>query len=268
MPRTAELPHALDDPDLLTRLTGGPVALFLDYDGTLTPIVARPELAVPPPGTVEVLERLARRCVVGIISGRDLADLRSMIEPAGVWLAGSHGFDVAGPDGSRHEVEAGRALLPVLAEAAAELADAVEPIPGAWVERKRYAIATHFRQVADRDVPAVEAAVDRVLARHEGLRKTGGKRIFELRPDVAWDKGRALWFLFDRTGARRGETTPVYLGDDVTDEDAFAALEGAGVGIVVDDGDRPTAATHRLRDPGEVRDLLDRLATTLEGGPA
>jgi len=263
MPRTAELPHALGDPALRARLTDGPVALFLDYDGTLTPIVARPELAVAPPGTTEVLERLARVCVVGIISGRDLDDLRSMIDPVGVWLAGSHGFDVAGPDGSRHEVEAGRALLPVLADAADELSDALAVIPGAWVERKRFAIAAHYRQVADDAVPAVEAAVDRVLSHHAGLRKTGGKRIFELRPAVAWDKGRALWFLFDQTGARRGETTPVYLGDDVTDEDAFAALAGVGVGIVVDDGDRPTAAAYRLRDPDEVRTLLDDLCVIL-----
>jgi trehalose-phosphatase len=211
-----------------------------------------------------VIERLAQRCVVGIVSGRDLADVRALVPTPGIWLAGSHGFDMLTPTGAHEEVPEGTALIGALREAADELESLVATIPGARVERKRFAIALHDRQVDDRRVPEVEAAVDRVLAHTPGLRKTGGKRIFELRPDSAWDKGRALEHLLDRSGATAGRMLPVYLGDDLTDEDAFAALAGRGIGIVVESGDRPTLASYRLADPGQVLELLTVVADRSE----
>ncbi|MCJ7436932.1 MAG: trehalose-phosphatase [Acidimicrobiia bacterium] len=280
MPRTTtELPDALDNPDLRRRLGAQPIALFLDYDGTLTPIVARPELAVLADNVRTELERVAARCFVGIISGRDLADVRAMFggdesadrsgggatEADHLWFAGSHGFDVAAPDGTRTEFEEAHAHLDALGAAADDLERALVDIPGAWVERKRFAVATHFRQVDDARVPDVEEAVDRVLGAHEGLRKTGGKRIFELRPDVAWDKGRALWSLFERAGLARDDDLAVFIGDDVTDEDAFVALGDDGIGLVVADEARPTDADYRLSTPDDVRAFLAELATLLEG---
>ena len=216
---------------------------------------------------------MAAHCVVGIISGRDLADVRAMFRGDGsdgltaadrLWFAGSHGFDVAAPDGTRTELEEAHAHLDALGAAADELECALTDIPGAWVERKRFAVATHFRQVDDARIPDVEDVVDRVVATHSGLRKTGGKRIFELRPDVAWDKGRALWSLFERAGLARGEVIAVFIGDDVTDEDAFVALGDDGIGIVVADEPRPTDADYRLSTPDDVRVLLADLADQLE----
>ena len=202
------LRSALDD-EVITRLTRTPVALFFDYDGTLTPIVARPEHAVLSPAMSAVLERLARRSVVGVISGRDLADVRAFVPTEGIWLAGSHGFDLQTPDGVREEIPEGREHVAALAAAADELEPLVAQLTGAWVERKRFAIAVHHRQVDDRLVPDVEAAVDRVLGHTPGLRKTGGKRIFELRPDVAWDKGRALELVLARAaGQPRVDCSP------------------------------------------------------------
>jgi alpha,alpha-trehalase len=269
----------LDNPDLRRRLGAQPIALFLDYDGTLTPIVARPELAVLAGDMRTELERVAARCFVGIISGRDLADVRAMFggdesadrsgggatEADHLWFAGSHGFDVAAPDGTRTEFEEAHAHLDALGAAADDLERALVDIPGAWVERKRFAVATHFRQVDDARVPDVEEAVDRVLGAHEGLRKTGGKRIFELRPDVAWDKGRALWSLFEQAGLARDDDLAVFIGDDVTDEDAFVALGDDGIGLVVADEARPTDADYRLSTPDDVRAFLAELATLLEG---
>jgi alpha,alpha-trehalase len=265
----------LGDPDLRRRLGAQPIALFLDYDGTLTPIVARPELAVLADDMRAELERVAAHCFVGIISGRDLADVQAMFRGAGssdavtgvdhLWFAGSHGFDVAAPDGTRTELEEAHAHLDALGAAADDLEQALADIPGAWVERKRFAVATHFRQVDDARVPDVEAAVDRVLGAHAGLRKTGGKRIFELRPDVAWDKGRALWSLFERAGLARDDDLAVFIGDDVTDEDAFVALGDDGIGLVVADETRPTDADYRLSTPDDVRAFLSELAALLEG---
>ncbi|MGZ8765477.1 MAG: trehalose-phosphatase [Acidimicrobiia bacterium] len=262
---TAELPSAIANAELHRRLDGRQVALFCDYDGTLTPIVARPELAHLDPATRAALERVADRCVVAIISGRGLADVMAMVALDRVWYAGSHGFEVCGPGGVRDEREEGRQLLGRLADAADELERSVADIPGARVERKRFAIAIHFRQVDDDRLADVETAVDRAREGHPGLRKTGGKRIFELRPDVEWDKGRALWWVFQRAGLQADRILPIYLGDDVTDEDAFAALGDRGLGIVVEDGNRPTHAEYRLASPQEVREFLVELAGLLEG---
>jgi trehalose 6-phosphate phosphatase len=256
----ADLPSALAHPELRRRLTARPPVVFCDYDGTLTPIVASPELATLPGETLRALDRLAGSCVVGIISGRDLPDVRAMVPTDRIWFAGSHGFDIVGPGGERLELPEGNAHAAALGAAADALDGLADAVPGAWVERKRFAIAIHFRQVDDSLVPEVEAAVDRALGASEGLRKTGGKRIFELRPDVEWDKGRALWWLLDRIEPAGRDALPVYLGDDETDEDAFAALAGRGVGIVVGTEDRPTAAEFRLDDPDEVRAFLSELA--------
>jgi trehalose-phosphatase len=260
----AQLPSALADEGLRLRLATGPIAVCCDYDGTLTPIVARPELARLPDETLAILERLARCCVVAIISGRDLDDLRTMVPAHDLWLAGSHGFDVAAPGGIRHEVPEGRAHSTALVAAAEQLEGLVASIPGAWVERKRFAVAVHFRQVDDERIPEIEGAVDRLVAGTTGLRKTGGKRIFELRPDVEWDKGRALWWLVERAGLGDAGARPVYLGDDETDEDAFVAVAGRGLGIVVERADRPTHAEYRLADPDEVRTFLGDVADLLE----
>lgn len=266
--RVGELPPALGNRELRRHLAAKPLAVFLDYDGTLTPIVARPELAQPLPSTRAVLEDLAEVCLVGIISGRDLDDVRSIVGVDGLWYAGSHGFDVLAPDGTRSQRDDGATLLDALESAAAELERTVAAIPEAWVERKRFAIAVHFRQVDDTRVPELEDAVDEVAAAHPVLRKTGGKRIFELRPDVEWDKGAALWSLFERAGLHTATALPVYLGDDETDEDAFAAVTDSGVGILVadDDEDRLTSASYRLRDPDEVRVFLADLAGRLSLG--
>jgi len=238
---------------VLDEARGRALALFLDYDGTLTPIVERPEDAALAPETREVLRALAARHPVAIVSGRDLADVRARVGLAPLTYAGSHGFDIAGPSGD-HVYEAARASAPRLAAAAGEIERATAALPGVQVERKRFAIAVHFRRGRPADVPAVEAAVDRALARHAGLRKTGGKMIFELRPDVDWDKGRAVLWLIETL--KLGDALPVYIGDDVTDEDAFRALAGRGLGIAVQDAPAPTAASLTLRDPDEVRDLL------------
>jgi trehalose-phosphatase len=242
---------------ILAAARGRDLALFLDYDGTLTPIVDRPEDAVLAEETRAVLRRLAARHAVAIVSGRDLRDVRARVGIDGLHYAGSHGFDIAGPRGA-HAHEAARSAESHLAAAANELERDTARIAGAQVERKRFALAVHFRRARDTDAGAIEAAVDRALARHPGLRKTGGKKIFELRPDVDWDKGRAVLWLLENLGL--GDALPVYIGDDVTDEDAFRALAGRGIGIAVQDAPRPTAATHALRDPDEVRALLAGLA--------
>jgi alpha,alpha-trehalase len=123
--------------------------------------------------------------------------------------------------------------------------------------------------VKDREIPRVEAVVDDVLAAYEGLVKGSGKKVFELRPDLDWDKGKALLWLMDALGFKMHETLPMYLGDDTTDEDAFAVIRERGVGIVVTEGKAPderTSARYSLPDTGSVRAFLEKLRQHLEEG--
>jgi len=240
-------------------------AVFLDYDGTLTPIVEHPADAVLSDAMRTVVRELAKRCAVAIVSGRDLEDVRAMVGIDGIWFAGSHGFDIAGPTGERHD--RGNEFLPALDDAERSLAEPIAAVPGARVERKRFAIAVHFRQTEPALLPAVEAAVDAVVAAHPQLRKTGGKMIFELRPAIPWDKGRALLWLLDVLGPDGPDALPMYIGDDETDEDAFRVLAERGIGVLVrgEDDDRLTTARFALRDADDVRALLERLTSLVEG---
>jgi trehalose-phosphatase len=256
--------HALEQIErIAARLEARRLALFFDYDGTLTPIVRRPEDATLSDEMRSLLRELASRVVVGIISGRDLADVRRMVALDMLYYAGSHGFDVTGPDGMRMQQPDALDHLPDLEAAGRELSDRLQGIGGAWVERKRFAIAVHYREADSEDVPTIEAAVDAVRDSRPRLRKKGGKKIYELQPDVAWDKGRAVRWLLETLGLTGADVLPVYVGDDATDEDAFEALVGDGIGIRVGSPDEPTRAHFFVRTTDELsrfgRELLTRL---------
>ncbi|HEX9637547.1 MAG TPA: trehalose-phosphatase [Acidobacteriota bacterium] len=256
--------------DFLGRLDGRMPVVALDYDGTLTPIVERPELARIPSSTREALARLAERYETIIISGRARADVQALVGLDNLIYAGSHGFDISGPPAADSGPALGRQLESSLQQAAAWLAQELESIDGVLIENKRFSVAVHYRRVDPRRVAAIERAMDQALARHSGLKKTGGKKIFELRPDIDWDKGKALLRLLDRlpskgSGARSkakpaGTAFPIYVGDDDTDEDAFAVLAERGAGVVVTDRPKPTRARYSLQDPKEVEFFLRRLA--------
>ncbi len=256
--------RALRDADVADLVKEQTPAVFLDYDGTLTPIVARPDLAILSEAMRAAVRRLAGLCTVAVVSGRDRADVERLVGIADLVYAGSHGFDIAGPGGLRIEHEEGSAFSAAVGRASSMLQEVLAPVAGALVEPKRFAVAVHYRQVADSDLPALEAAVDRVLEAVPELRKTHGKKVFELRPRFDWDKGKAVLWLMEALGLDRPEILPVYLGDDTTDEDAFRALAGRGVGIFVGEPGAETAAAYRLDDPEAVGRFLNALAATLE----
>jgi trehalose-phosphatase len=235
------------------------VALFLDYDGTLAPLAPRPDLAVLPKATRDALARVATRFPVAVLSGRDREDVAARVGLPNLVYAGSHGFDIAGP-GFRHEVGVG--IPPEIAAAAAHLEAALAGIPGLLIEPKRFALSVHYRLTPEEHLPAIERAVDAAAAAHPALRKAFGKKLFELRPDLDWDKGKALLWVLRESGFAGSGALPIYIGDDQTDEDAFRAVADpaiGGLGIVVLEEPRETAATYALRDSGEVREFLDRL---------
>lgn len=265
---TQKPPSALENVDeIISRLRQTPPVLFLDYDGTLTPIVEHPEDALISPRMKQLLRELARGLQVAIVSGRDLHDVRKMVGLEELVYAGSHGFDILGPGDLRMQQEAAKAALPALDAAEERLTGLLADIKGARIERKGFAIAVHYRQVSDQDADRLEMAVDRVREEHEELRKKGGKKIFELQPDVPWDKGRAVLYLMTALGLDRQNILPIYIGDDVTDEDAFQALAGRGLGIRCGSPEEPTAADYLLADVGEVERFLQVLKKELDPKP-
>ncbi|WP_209427858.1 trehalose-phosphatase [Pararhodobacter sp. SW119] len=248
------------------RMEGRRVAVFLDYDGTLTPIVDDPAAATLGEGMRAALSRLSAKVRVAIVSGRDLKDVQALVQDETLYYAGSHGFDLAGPDGWRHVVEKGAAFVPILKDAAETLAARLASIDGARVERKRFSLAVHFRQVAPPDEAAVAQAVRETIAEHDGLHASAGKKVYDVKPRVDWHKGRAVLSLLTTLDLDGEDVLPIYVGDDTTDEDAFRSLSDRGLGIVVRDGaDRRTSARFALRDTGDVERFLLWLADVVGG---
>jgi trehalose-phosphatase len=274
--RISDLPHALRDGRRFAhRVDRRQPAVFLDYDGTLTPIVDRPEDAVISESMRDAVRRLSGRCTVCVISGRDRPLVAQWMGIDGLVVAGSHGFDIGSHRSGEVGLDAAIGFEDLLSTITDRLRAEVEPLPGAVVEPKRFSVAVHYRLVAARQHPAVAAAVDTLLADYpHRLKVTPGKMVYEIQPNVEWDKGRAVLYLCQALHVDSDEFVPLYLGDDITDEDAFTALKQPsrrlpnrpGIGVVVADlGDpeqagRTTAADFVLESVGEVQRFLNTLA--------
>ncbi|AGA32775.1 Trehalose-6-phosphate phosphatase [Thioalkalivibrio nitratireducens DSM 14787] len=260
--RTLEtLPCALDhENELLDRLKTGRPAVFLDYDGTLTPIVDDHTRAFLAEDMRATVASLARHCPVVIVSGRDLGKLRELVALECVWLAGSHGFEIAGPRGVSPGLEQGREFLPELDAAEQALEERLAYIDGHSLERKRFSIAVHYRGVASADVDRLASAVREVLEKHPKLRLGRGKKVLDIGPDIHWNKGEAVRWVLSELDGQGAEIVPVYVGDDLTDEDAFRTLAGQGICVAVrHDESRPTAADYAVGDVRGVKRLLQSL---------
>jgi trehalose-phosphatase len=241
--------------------SAGHILLLLDYDGTLTPIVQSPELADLTDGVRQLLQALARqrRLTLAIISGRALVDLKEKVGISNIIYAGNHGLEIEGPQVSFVSPLA-EEFKPVLRRMHHELSQALGAIKGVLVEDKGLTLSVHYRQVADDKSTEVEDLFERVTgdaARSGKIQVTSGKKVYEVRPAVAWDKGEVLKMLM---GKERG-ALPIYLGDDLTDEDAFKAIENyeGGISVFVGEGDSPTSASYFLQSPDEVAKFLSLL---------
>ena len=243
------------------------VLLLLDFDGTLSDIVARPEDAALRPGNAALLSALSRKpgYTVGIISGRELDDVSQRVGVAGLVYAGNHGLEIRGP-GLEYRHPAAAAAIPALTQAADSLAAALDAVPGTQVENKTLTLTVHYRRAPEERrerVSAVFRDATRRLVDEGSCRVTTAKSALELRPAVDWHKGRALELIRPRLtpGA-----FPIYVGDDATDEDAFRAAQSAGgAGVFVGPPDAPSCAEYGLDDPPQVTAALRELAGIGEG---
>jgi trehalose 6-phosphate phosphatase len=234
---------------------------MIDYDGTLVPIADRPQSASTGQGLRRTLKRLAgkNRVRLAVVSGRDLDDLEKLVPAAGICLVGCHGAEFLRAGGGKTAIVRLENLAPALDLIAAAAARCVGRRRGFLLERKKAAVALHYRladpAAASRVLGGFIAAIY-PLARRHNLVYTAGKKVIEIRPRGI-NKGEAVKHLIRLYPG----CYPVYLGDDSTDEDAFRAIREQGAGILVSEGERLTSASSRLRNPGDVHRFLQIIAT-------
>lgn len=237
------------------------IFLLLDYDGTLAPIVESPALATLPKENEDLLRKLSKEpdCSLAIISGRSLGDIKSTVGLKGIIYVGNHGLEIEGPK-IKFESQVSPRLKSVIRDIAEELSKRLSGIKGALIEDKGLALSVHYRLVEKKDMPAFEKIISEVTGPYRArdkIRINSGKKVYEIKPPVKWDKGKVVLWLLARQQFISGVKglLPVYIGDDISDEDAFKALKNKGLTVFVG-GPGDSKADYYLRDTGEVTDFL------------
>mmetsp|Transcript_3932 Transcript_3932/g.13824 ORF Transcript_3932/g.13824 Transcript_3932/m.13824 type:complete len:302 (+) Transcript_3932:218-1123(+) len=259
--------------EVLLEADNKEVLVFLDYDGTLSPIVTDPNKAYISEETRKAVLEVSTRFRTSIISGRSVDKVKNFVGLPHLFYAGSHGMDIEGPDvgicgqttaGTTNRVKHRPEGLDQNEAAGArdELSERTAGIEGVTVEDNKFCCSVHFRNCKDpTSVDRVERIV-REVSDERGLDVKRGRKVFEVRPRVTWNKGNALDYLMSVFEVTQKTGFPIYLGDDKTDEDAFAKLRelGCGRGVLVSTKVKPTQAHYSVKDPTEVLEFLRLLS--------
>lgn len=268
------LPHpsALEMFEQITNASKGKqIVMFLDYDGTLSPIVEDPDRAFMSESMRATVRKLARCFPTAIVSGRCGDKVYNFVRLAELYYAGSHGMDIRGPSkASKNQIvdvhavlcQPASEFLPMIDEVYKALVETTKSTQGAKVENNKFCVSVHFRCVDEKKWSEMFQQVNSVLEEYPKLRLTQGRKVLEIRPIIKWDKGKALEFLLESLGySNCNDVFPVYIGDDRTDEDAFKVLRerGQGFGILVSKISKETNASYYLQEPSEVMEFLQRL---------
>jgi trehalose 6-phosphate phosphatase len=228
--------------------------VFLDFDGTLAPVVNDPAMAFVPPQTLRALTSLAaiEKVSLAIISGRALQDLKARVGMPSLIYAGNHGLEISGPGVYFIQPDAAKRVQ-ALSELSRELHSGLQDIPGVQVENKVLTVSVHYRRAPADKLREVHQVTNLAVTRSGGLfQMTPGLRVFEIRPRVNWHKGKAVGWIKEALAKR--EPLSLYVGDDATDEDAFLALP-EGLTISVGNA-RQTSARYYLEDQGTLQAFL------------
>ncbi|KAI3820289.1 hypothetical protein L1987_07833 [Smallanthus sonchifolius] len=257
--------------DIMSAAKMKQVVIFLDYDGTLSPIVQNPDQAYMAPEMREAVKNVAKYFPTAIVSGRCRSKVYNFVRLSELYYAGSHGMDIKGPSSRKHQkrnqnvlCQPAKEFLPMMAKVYEILLEKTEGIAGANVENNKFCLSVHFRCVEEQSWGDLADRVKSVLKDYPKLRLTQGRKVLEIRPTVKWDKGNAIEFLLESLGyANSKDVLPIYIGDDRTDEDAFRVLKkrGQGFGILVSKIPKETDAIYSLQEPFEVMYFLQRLVT-------
>ncbi|KAH9646532.1 putative trehalose-phosphate phosphatase D [Citrus sinensis] len=259
---------SLDSFDRMIKAAKGKkIAVFLDYDGTLSPIVDDPNRAFMSDEMRAAVREVAKYFPTAIVSGRSREKVKEFVELSNVYYAGSHGMDIQAPPrpvkGNEVLFQPAKKFLPAIQEIIKELEEETKKIQGARIEDNRFCISVHFRQVREEDYSILQEKVKAVLRNYPDFDLSEGKKVMEIRPSIEWDKGHALEYLLDTLGlSNPNDVLPLYIGDDRTDEDAFKVIESRGQGypIIVSSTPKETKASYSLKDPSEVLTFLQRLS--------
>ncbi|KAL4575951.1 hypothetical protein LXL04_012038 [Taraxacum kok-saghyz] len=243
---------------------GKRIALFLDYDGTLSPIVDNPDHAFMSNAMRAAVRNVAKYIPTAIISGRSREKVRKFVGLKELYYAGSHGMDIMGPV-HNEEVKEGNLyqpaseFLPMINEVFVSLVEITKNIQGAKVENNKFCVSVHYRNVDEKSWTTIAQYVQDTLKQYSRLRLTHGRMVLEIRPVLKWDKGKAVEFLLESLGLTNcDDVVPIYVGDDRTDEDAFKFLResGRGYGILVTPAPKESNACYSLRDPSEKHHVI------------
>lgn len=255
------LPNALtQQSQLLSQIKNKKIAAFFDYDGTLTPIVSQPEQAVLSESMRKTIIDFAKNFPVALISGRDKNNLKSLVNIPQLFYAGSHGFEIEGPENSNLNYEVGNEYLPFLKQAFLEVDAQLNSIPNVCVQLKKYCIALHYRNVDEVYIRQIFQAAEQIVQRTPELKLLSGKKILEIRPNMDWHKGKSMQWIAQQRQLNHPEYFHLFFGDDLTDEDAFRSLSATyGIGILVGNHGYPTYADYQLNSTEEVQLFLEIL---------
>jgi trehalose-phosphatase len=259
-----ELPDAIDQFNQITKnWKRKKIFLFLDYDGTLSPIVEEFDKAFLSDDMRKMVNEVSKLCQTAIVSGRGMDDVKKRVRIKELYYAGSHGFEISGPDNFYYEIEKARKLIPSLDNIEKELRQTFIHIEGVKFERKKFALAVHYRQAPDREVPNIKQRVNKIVKNYPGITKGRGKKVIEIKPNVYWNKGKALNHLLGVLNNRNEPAYVMYIGDDITDEDAFLHIR-EGAGILVGSHGELTFAKYHLRDVEAVKKFLSKITKELK----
>ncbi|KAG7533815.1 Trehalose-phosphatase [Arabidopsis thaliana x Arabidopsis arenosa] len=281
---TLKYPSALTSFEkIMSFAKGKRIALFLDYDGTLSPIVEEPDCAYMSSAMRSAVQNVAKYFPTAIISGRSRDKVYEFVSLSELYYAGSHGMDIMSPAGESLNHEHSRTVsvneqgkdvnlfqpasefLPMIDKVLCSLIESTKDIKGVKVEDNKFCISVHYRNVEEKNWALVAQCVDDVIRTYPKLRLTHGRKVLEIRPVIDWDKGKAVTFLLESLGLNNCEDVlPIYVGDDRTDEDAFKVLRDGpnhGYGILVSAVPKDSNAFYSLRDPSEVMEFLKSLVT-------
>lgn len=257
------LPSALKHfPEIKEKYLQNKPLLFLDFDGTLAPIVEHHADAAISAEMRDLVRELAKTYPVAVVSGRGMADVKQRVDLPLLYYAGSHGYEISGPNEFLQENEEAKEVLPLFEEIERILKEQLENIEGVDFERKKFTLAIHYRQVEQQKEQEVHNIVDEVLEDFPKLTGAGGKKVIEIRPNIDWHKGKAVEFL-KKELSEEIDPFSIYVGDDVTDEDAFMEVNN-GLGILVGDHGRESYADFGLEDLEEVKIFFQKLILTGE----
>ncbi|MCF7894213.1 MAG: trehalose-phosphatase [Candidatus Omnitrophica bacterium] len=236
------------------------IIFFLDYDGTLTPIVERPDMAKISDSMQDTVKKLAQKFPVSIVSGRMREDVQSLVGIKDLFYAGSHGFDIKGPNFEVIQPKA-KEVIPLVTKIITDLHSKLDKIEGVIIEEKKFSVAVHYRLVKEEDeIKKIKELVDSIISNNkENLKLLSGKKVFELLPNMEWDKGKAIRWITESMKVDWQTTSIVYIGDDTTDEYAFSAIRTRGTGILVSEEDKHSLAHFKLDSPKQVRELFEQI---------